>query len=56
MLLLMGAWLGAYWLVALRTGFRMKDWRAVWASMMACWVVLAVLLLMFDESFLRGVW
>jgi hypothetical protein len=56
MLLLMGAWLGAYWLVALRTGFRMKDWLAVWASMMACWVVLAVLLLMFDESFLRGVW
>jgi hypothetical protein len=56
MLALMGAWLGAYWLVALRTGFRMKDWRAVWASMMACWVVLAVLLLMFDESFLRGVW
>ncbi len=56
MLVLMGAWLGAYWLVALRTGFRMKDWFAVWASMMACWVVLSVLLLMFDESFLRGVW
>jgi hypothetical protein len=52
----MGGWLALYWMVALKRGFRMKDWRAVWASMMACWVVLAVLLLMFDESFLRGVW
>lgn len=55
-LALMGAWLGVYWLVALRTGFRMKDWFAVWASMMVCSVVLAMVLLMFDERFLRGVW
>jgi hypothetical protein len=47
-------WLSIFWLFALRTGFRMKDWLPVWLSMVAVAWICGCLAGMGDERFLRG--
>lgn len=47
-------WLSLFWLVALRTGFRMKDWFPSWLSMVVIAWLCGCMAGMSDERFLKG--